>query len=92
MVITFTFCTSQKNAKKIDTTMIEQSATLINRQIEYTLYAVDMGGCSSVKDIGDVIYNHIEDTVENYSDFYLCMYDPEEQGEAIFFFICRILG
>ena len=24
--------------------------------------------------------------------FYLCMYDPEEQGEEIFFFICRILG
>ena len=67
-----------KNAKKIDTTMIEQSATLINRQIEYTLYAVDMGGCSSVKDIGDVIYNHIEDTVENYSDFYLCMYDESK--------------
>ena len=67
-----------KNAKKLDTAMIEQSATLINRQIEYTLYTVEMGGCSSVKDIHDVVCNHINEMVNNYRDFYLCMFEEHE--------------
>lgn len=67
-----------------DTRRIEQSAKLIEKQIHYTYFSVDIDGSSSIKEMHDILKKDI-DGISKYNDFYLCLFGQEDHENFINF-------
>ncbi|NLG03502.1 MAG: GGDEF domain-containing protein [Clostridia bacterium] len=73
-----------KEQLSMDTRRIEQSAKLIEKQIYYTYFSVDVEGSSSIEQMHNILAKDIGG-ISKYNDFYLCLFGQEDYENFIDF-------
>ena len=73
-----------KNSLVRDTNQLERSAKLIDKQIQYNYFSVDMDSSNSMEDMHAILVKDL-DWIEGYHDFYLCLFGHEDEQNEIAF-------